>query len=144
MPVIPAEPTGVPVIDALAERIARRDQPRDTTDPRRFEPDRIRARIAEALRPLVPGRNSRGYGTMSHICYAFVEREASTTAQLAAAAGVQRIAAGHALGSLVRAGVLRWANVGTHRYYRLTRFGEDWLLALARCETPPAAPATGQ
>ncbi|RAK67995.1 hypothetical protein DLM85_08105 [Hymenobacter edaphi] len=137
-------PTGVAAIDDLAARIARRDQPREQLDPLRFTPERIRARVAAALPALAPGSNVRGYATMSRMCYAFVEQEEATAAQLAALGGVQRLAAGQALGALVRGGLLRWHYAGPRRRYRLTRFGEDWLLALARCEVPPAPPVAEQ
>ena len=102
----------------------------------------MRARLAAALAPLAPRRNRRGREMLAAMCHAFVEHEALTAAELHAAAGVERIAGGRALGELVRIGLLRWAyEGGRRRRFRLTRYGEDWLLALARCETPPAPPA---
>ena len=135
-------PTGNSAIDGLAERIARRDVPVAERNPHRFEPAWVRARLAAALAPLAPRRNRRGRDMLAAMCHAFVEHEALTAAELGAAAGVERIAGGRALGELVRIGLLSRAyEGGRRRRYRLTRFGEDWLLALARCETPPPPPA---
>ncbi|RTQ47149.1 hypothetical protein EJV47_19825 [Hymenobacter gummosus] len=133
---------GQAAIDRLAERIALRDTPPELRNPHRYEPPWVRARLAGALTTLLPGRNSRGLAIRAAMCHAFVEREALTAAELAAVAGVQRLAAGRALADLGEVGLLRAAyKGGKRRRYRLTRFGEDWLLALARCETPPLAPA---
>jgi DNA-binding transcriptional ArsR family regulator len=141
----PAALTGNAAIDQLAERIARRDTPPELRNPHRFEPPWVRARLAAALAELLPARNSRGLAIRAAMCQGFIEHEALTAAELAAAAGVERIAAGRALADLGAVGLLRSAyEGGKRRRYRLTRFGEDWLLALARCETPPAPPAAAR
>lgn len=43
--------------------------------------------------------------------------------------------------ALVTAGLLSWQRIGPRRVFRLTRWGEDWLLAVGRCEVPPQRPA---
>ena len=127
------------LVGHLAARVARRDQP-PPPDEHTFTPDRVRQRLEDTLAALVPGRNARGRATQAHMCYVFLEREACTAAQLAAGAGVGRVAGSHAHTGLVRAGLLRFAYEGPRRVFRLTRFGEDWLLAVARNEHPPVAP----
>ena len=144
MPTLPADlpaPSAEPLLDELAARIARRDLPPAYADPHRLHPDRIRQRLAQALAPLVPGTNSRGCTTMARMCYAFVAAEALTAADLAAAAGLGRLAGSKAHRQLVRAGLLRGGFEGPVRRYRLTRWGEDWLLAVGRCEAVPERPA---
>ena len=141
MPETPASPPAAPLLEALAARIARRDLPPDAADPRRFEPDHIRQRLDAALAALVPDANSRGRAALVHMCYAYVAAEALTAAQLAGAAGLGRLAGSRAHRRLLAVGLLRGGFEGGLRHYRLSRWGEDWLLALGRCEVPPPRPA---
>lgn len=129
-----------PLLDDLAARIARRDLPPVPAGADPLAPDQVFARLLVMLVPLVPGRNSRGHLTQARMLYRFFAHEAQTAHDLAAAAGVARVAGSHAHTGLVRAGLLRWAYEGPRRVFRLTRWGEDWLLAVGRCEVPPARP----
>jgi predicted transcriptional regulator len=96
--------------------------------------------LRAAVAPLVPGRNQRGRSVQARMLYRFLEHEALTARSLADAANIERVAGGRATAGLVRAGLLRWAYEGPRRVYRLTRWGEDWLLAVGRGEAPPARP----
>ena len=129
--------TTEPLLDGLAERIARRDLPpvRPLINP--FAPEQVMERLLATLRPLVPGRNERGRLSQARMLYRFLEHEGQTAADLARAAGIERVAGSIAHTGLVRAGLLRWAYEGPHRVYRLTRWGEDWLLAVGRAEAVP-------
>ena len=141
MPTNPAPPLTVePILDDFAARIARRDLPPAANDANRFEPAQVLRRIGEALGPLLPGRNGAGRASQARMLYQFLTHEAQTATELARAAGLGRLAGSQNHHGLVGAGLLRWAYEGPRRVYRLTRWGEDWLLAIGRCEVPPARP----
>ncbi|GAB3577284.1 hypothetical protein [Hymenobacter daeguensis] len=133
------DPNAEALLSGLAERIARRDQPA-LTQADSYAPEQVMQRLLVALAPLVPGRNQRGRTVQARMLYRFFAHEALTARNLADAANVERVAGGRATTGLVRAGLLRWAYEGPRRIYRLTRWGEDWLLAIGRCEVPPARP----
>ncbi len=141
MPTPISSPTAEPLLEALAARIAGRDLHPDATAPNRFEPAQVLLRLADALAPLLPGRNHRGRLGQARMLYCFMAHATQTAAQLAAAAGIGRVAGSHAHNGLLRAGLLRGARQGPGNVYRLSRWGEDWLLALGRAEVPPARPA---
>ena len=132
--------TIAPLLDGLAERIARRDAPPVVvyTDPN--DPGQFVERLVAALRPLVPHRNGRGHHSQALMLYRFLAHETQTGYDMAAAAGIERVAGSRAHTALVEAGLLSWQRIGPRRIYRLTRWGEDWLLAVGRCEVPPARP----
>ena len=93
-----------------------------------------------ALEPLVPHSNGRGNDTQARMMTCFLHHETQTAANLAAAASIERVAGSRAHTALVNAGLLTWQRIGPRRQYRLSRWGEDWLLAIGRCEVPPARP----
>jgi hypothetical protein len=136
-----SRPTAEPLLDDFAARVARRDQPPPLTGPNPFEPAQVRQRIASALAPLLPHSNARGRAGQAWMLYAFLQQEALTAGELAGYAGIQRVAGSHAHTALVQAGLLRWAYEGPRRRFRLTRYGEDWLLAVGKGEAVPARPA---
>ena len=136
----PATRTIEPLLDALSERIARRDLPpvvvyADPNDPAQFH-----QRLMAALAPLVPHSNGRGNDTQARMMGCFLRHETQTGADLAASASIERAAGSRAHTALVGAGLLAWTRIGPRRVFRLTRWGEDWLLAVGRCEAPPARP----
>lgn len=137
----PAKRTIEPLLVDLAERIARRDLPPVIvyTDP--YDPEQFVQRLVAALRPLVPHGNERGRAGQARMLYLFMQHETRTAAHLADAAGVERVAGSRAHSGLLRAGLLAWTRIGPRRIFRLTRWGEDWLLAVGRCEVPPVRPA---
>jgi len=126
------------LVEQFAERVARRDVP-PPPDPNRFEAPQVLDRLAWRLQPL--SRYSRLRSTLARICYAFVAEPERSAAALSAAAGVGREAISNAVGILQRGGLLQYQYRNRRRQYRLTRFGEDWLLAIAQDTEPPALPA---
>lgn len=130
-----------PLLDGLAERIARRDLPPADTTANPAAPEQMMRRLMTALKTLVPHRNYRGHLAEARMLYHFMEHETRTAAELAHAAGLERVAGSHAHTGLVRAGLLQWSQQGPRRLYRLSRWGEDWLLAIGRCEAVPERPA---
>ena len=137
---VSATPTVEPLLEALAGRIARRDLPPVVvyTDP--FTPAQTLRRLADALAPLLRS-NVRGCESRARMLYRFLQHETQTTADLGAATGLERVAVSRATTALEQAGLLVWARVGPRHVYRLSRWGEDWLLAVGRCEPPPERPA---
>ena len=136
----PSKRTVEPLLDDLAERIARRDLPPVVvyTDP--YDPAQFHQRLMAALEPLVPHSNGRGNDTQARMMTCFLRYQTQTAADLAAAASIERVAGSRAHTALVNAGLLTWERIGPRRQYRLSRWGEDWLLAVGRCEVPPAPP----
>lgn len=126
------------LVRQLEARIARRDLP-PVPAPDTFTPERTVERLAAHLSALLPARNRRGLLTQARMCYAFLAHETRTPPQLAAAGGVSRVAGSYAHGRLVSCGLLTGSWLNRQRQFRLTRFGEDWLLAVVRNETPPPA-----
>jgi hypothetical protein len=134
----PATPSLEPLLEGLATRIARRDLPPPMADP--FAPGQVLKRLLAALKVLEPTRNRRGRHSQAQMLLQFLKHEAQTAADLARAAGIGRVAGSRAHGGLTETGLLRWAYEGPRRVYRLSRWGEDWLLALGRNEVLPARP----
>ncbi len=136
----PAKRTVEPLLDGLAERIVRRDLPPVViyTDP--YDPGQFHQRLMAALEPLVPHSNGRGNDTQARMMTCFLRHETQTAADLAASASIERVAGSRAHTALVTVGLLAWTRIGPRRVFRLTRWGEDWLLAVGRCEVPPARP----
>jgi|GEM_PF-1248960 len=124
-------------IAQFAERLARRDAP-VPPDPARFEPARVLDRLQRALQLLTQMRLYKGRLTLARMCYAFLEVPELSGAALQQAAGIGDIAGSRARTRLERAGLLQHYYPGSQRRYRLTRFGEDWLLAVAQDTKPPA------
>ena len=133
----PAKRTIEPLLDDLAGRIARRDLPPVViyTDP--YDPGQFHARLMAALEPLVPHSNGRGNDTQARMMTLFLRHETQTGYEMAAAASIGRVAGSRAHTALVTVGLLTWERIGPRRQYRLSRWGEDWLLAIGRCEVPP-------
>ena len=134
----PVVTTVEPLLEDLAARIARRDLPPAAADANRFEPAQVLRRLDGYLAVLLPGRNRLSRASRARMLYQFMQHEAQTARDLARAAGVARVAGSRAHAELVHIGLLRGAYEGPRRVYRLTRWGEDWLLAVGRCEVPPA------
>ena len=122
---------------AFATRVARRDDP-PAPDPARFEAPQVLARLAEALRGRTPVRLAKGRDTLARLCYAFVAAPELSGPALSAAGGVGEIATCRARVRLERAGLLRHFYHEGRRRYALTRYGEDWLLAVVQGTEIPA------
>ena len=136
----PAPRTIEPLLDSLAERIARRDLPPVVIYTNPNDPEQFHQRLMAALEPLVPHSNGRGNYTQARMMGLFLHHETRTGYQLAEAASIERVAGSRAHTALVNAGLLTWTRIGPRRIFRLSRWGEDWLLAIGRCEVPPARP----
>lgn len=129
-----------PLLEDFAARLARRDQPLAYKEPHGFAPGQVQQRIAAALLALLPGTNSQSRSAQARLLYHFISQETATGAELAAVTGRGRAAVARAIHSLLDAGLLRRAFEGPLRRCRLTRYGEDWLLAVSKGEAVPARP----
>jgi DNA-binding transcriptional ArsR family regulator len=132
-------PAPASLVDRFTERVARRDQP-PQPDPHRFEPPQVAARIGRHLRARLGLATDHHLPVLVAVCLALIEQPASATSALAAAAGVRRPAANRAADRLQRAGLAEDYWDGHYHYYRLTRAGEDWLLAVVQDTLPEPAP----
>jgi hypothetical protein len=127
------------LVDRFAERVAQRDQP-PPPDPHRFDPPQVAARIGRHLRVHLALRTDHQLPVLVAVCMALIEHPTCSTAALARAAGVQRPAANRAAARLQRAGMTADYWDAHAHCYRLTRAGEDWLLAVVQDTLPePAA-----
>lgn len=136
----PAKRTIEPLLNGLADRIARRDVPPVVVYSDPNDPEQFHQRLMAALEPLVPHSNGRGNETQARMMALFLRHETCTGYEMADAASIERVAGSRAHTALVNAGLLTWTRIGPRRVFRLTRWGEDWLLAIGRCEVPPARP----
>ena len=129
-------------IAQFAARVAHRDDPAPP-DPQRFEPERVLERLQQALHPLTGVRLYKGRLTLARMCYAFLDGKELSSGALQSVAGIGEVAASRARTRLERAGLLHHYYPGSRRRYRLTRYGEDWLLAVAQDTEIPKPPVAG-
>ena len=120
----------------FAARVATRDDP-PMASPAFFTPEAMRGRIGQALAARLSTLDPRRIRTLGRLGFALTQATWQTNAQLAAATGhtpqaMQRVADG-----LVKIGVIEVFRDKNTRIQRLTRAGEDLLLALMQGAEPP-------
>ncbi|WP_400193591.1 hypothetical protein [Hymenobacter sp. B81] len=126
----------------FAARIAQRDAPPPPPAPDRFEPPQVRARIGRALAARLGDLDPRRLRSLAALCWGLMHGPRFTTAQLAAAAGLHVRTVLADMGWLQELGLAQMQPQSRTQAYWLTRYGEDWLLAVVQ-ETPlPAEPPT--
>jgi DNA-binding transcriptional ArsR family regulator len=140
-PVMPAaEPDSAPLaadealIAAFEQRVLTRDEPKP--DPLRFSAASVQARLRQALRAALGQRDSRRLHTLTLMCYQFLTTPLllSTDPALAAALGLSGSALTRTWRELRESGLVEQLHLGRGRGYRLSREGEDWLLAVVKGE----------
>ena len=126
---------------AFAARVATRDNP---PPPPPLPRDRaaVETRVAASLLRAHDVRNKRLRRTLAGFCYGLLAEPRRTAENLSGELACTRQTAAQAAARLIRLGLLAAQPEGRHRYYALTRAGEDWLLPLVTGETAPRPPAT--
>lgn len=147
----PTEPTASPLLTAdeaavaaFEQRVLTRDVP-PVPPPLRFDAASVQQRLETALRRRLPQqRDPRRVRKLALVCYGFVAQptQHSTDPDLLAALGCSSAGLLDVWAELRTAGLMERFHGGRARYYRLTRAGEDWLLAVVKGEEG-AAPLGG-
>jgi DNA-binding transcriptional ArsR family regulator len=131
-------PPEMALLAAFEQRVLTRDEPR----PRvlAFDAASVQARLAPALRAKLGQREPRRLRRLAVICYSFLATptQRSTDPDLLEALSLSQSGLNRAWRELRDAGLVEGQAAGPQRHYRLTRAGEDWLLAVVKGETPPA------
>lgn len=135
------------LIGQFADRLVRRSQP-PPLPADYFSPPQVQARIGVALAQRGTARNQAGYRTQALLCYAFLERDEWTTAELTVFASKRAThTVSRALARLAVSGLLTWQWRSHSRFWSLTEVGGPWLLkavkgvtAAPEGEEPPAEP----
>ncbi|MBF9219612.1 ArsR/SmtB family transcription factor [Hymenobacter ruricola] len=136
----PAATSETALLAAFERRVLARDEP----VPVPMDAGSLRARIRAGLAGRLPQpgrqRDRRRLRRMAYLCHQFlaVPTLFSTAPELAAALDLSPSGLTRTWRELREAGLVELVPAGTRRCYRLSRAGEDWLLAVVKGETPPA------
>lgn len=120
---------------AFEQRVLTRDVPR--REPVRFDAASVQQRLAVALgQGRARRRDPRRLRKLALLCHSFVAQPAqhSTDPVLMTALACSSAALLDVWAELRAAGLVERYHQGRARYYRLTRAGEDWLLAVVKGE----------
>jgi hypothetical protein len=122
------------LVAAFEQRVLTRDEPR--VEPLRFDAASVQARLARALRPRLGQDDPRRLHALAVLCYGFLAApvQLSTDAALVAALGRSASGLARTWRELRDGGLVERHSVSRQRGYRLTRAGEDWLLAVVKGE----------
>ena len=137
-PVAPLDAPADPAVllAAFEQRVLTRDLP----PPVLFDEASIRQRVQQALRQRLGQRHPHRLHKLTAICYRFLAQPvlASTDPALLAELQCPPDTLATVWRELLDAGLVAYHSSGHQRHYRLERPAEDWLLAVAKGETPPA------
>ncbi len=125
-------PDSEELIAAFAERLRTRDEP----VPLLFDETSVAQRITQALRQRLHQRHRPRLHKLTTVCYRFLAQptQVSTDPALLAALDCPADTLAEVWRELRLAGLVAYQPAGHRRSYRLTRAGEDWLLAVVRGE----------
>ncbi len=116
-------------LEAFARRIATRDDP-PAANPDFMQPEAIMARLGQGLAARTGGRDVRHRRALARLAHALMQTPWLTLRALAGATGLGQPAVVRAANHLRRAGLLETAFADGERTQRLSRRGEDVVLAL--------------
>jgi hypothetical protein len=127
------------LVAAFEQRILTRDEPRVV--PLLFDAASVQQRLRPALRQYLSQRDHRRLHKLALVCYGFVAQptQHSTDPALYEALACSPGALLGVWAELRTAGLVERYHLGRQRHYRLTRQGEDWLLAVVKGEEPNQA-----
>ncbi len=140
-PLSPAEASVVPVsaelaiVTAFEHRVATRDEPK--AEPLLFDAASVQERLRRALRVRLRQRDPRRLRRLASICYHFLAAPTQLSTDPAVALSLSPSALTRTWRELREAGLVELVPAGRQRGYRLTRAGEDWLLAVVKGEADP-------
>lgn len=136
LPTLPVEPsfaTETAVLAAFEQRLLTRDEP-IIPAPLPCDAESVQQRLRRALRLHLKQRDPRRLRTLALICYRFLAApvQLSTAPALVEALGILPGALTQNWRELRESGLVDMLSVGRQRQYRLSRMGEDWLLAVVK------------
>jgi DNA-binding transcriptional ArsR family regulator len=135
-----SEVSGAPISpeEAAATAFEQRVLTRDEAKPAvvRFDRASVLERLRPALRQYLGQDDSRRLRKLAVLCHGFIAQPSqhSTDPALVAELNCSASALAESWGELRAGGLVERYHDGTHRRYRLTRAGEDWLLAVVKGE----------
>lgn len=132
MPTLPADP----LIAAFEQRLLTRDEP----VPLLFDTASVQQRLRRALRARLQQDDPRRLDKLMRLCYDFLAQPAHYSTAHVAEFGCSASALAEAWRELRDADLVAYEMDGHRRRYRLTRAGEDWLLAVVKGEEPATMP----
>ena len=143
-PLPPADASAAPaapetaLVAAFEHRILTRDEPVPPV-PLCFDAASVRARLSQALRTRLAQRDPRRLRALAHICHGFLAAptQLSTDPELADALGLSSSGITRTWQELRESGLIEQVPAGRRRCYRLSRPGEDWLLAVVKGDPQP-------
>lgn len=140
-------PTFLPLPDELAATFARRVAERDVVRPPAppsQTPAAIEGRLQHWLQTTHGVRDSRSRSRLAQLLLLLLAQPEASTAALQQASGLGPRMAAIALLRLAGWGLVAWEQRRHTRYHRLSRAGEDALLAVVTGEPAPHPVATEQ
>ena len=126
---MPENPASESLGAAFAARVAHRDDPRPP-EPLRQTPEAIAGRLDGWLLARHRLRDSRTRHALTQMLLLLLAQPEATTAALQTAAGLGPRSGARSTLRLETLGLTTWTNRARRRYHRLTRGGEDALLAV--------------
>jgi DNA-binding transcriptional ArsR family regulator len=120
---------------AFEQRVLTRDEPRVPAPPP-LDAASVQERLRRALRQRLGQRDPRRQRTLAIICHRFlaVPEQHSTDAWLVETLGLAPVSLTRSWRELRESGLVELVPAGRRRAYRLSRAGEDWLLAVVKGE----------
>ena len=120
---------------AFEQRVLTRDAP-PPPGPPPLDAASVQERLRRALRQRLGQRDPRRQRTLAIICHRFlaVPEQLSTDAELVEALGLAPASLTRTWRELRESGLVELVPAGRRRAYRLSRAGEDWLLAVVKGE----------
>jgi hypothetical protein len=126
-----------PSPETLIANFEQRVRTRDDPAPILFDAASVQQRLRHALRTTYGQREPR-LSKLVILCYDFLAQPAQHSTAHLIAFGCTPSALAEAWRTLRDAHLVAYTYDGNHRSYRLTRAGEDWLLAVVKGEELPA------
>lgn len=122
--------------DALAQRIAARDQP-SPPDPHRHEPAQVAKRLGAAAATRFGFKDPRRARTLGRVLLALIQSPGLSREELGRAIGLHYTTAVDAATLLCDAKLVQTEWDKHFCRYSLSRVGEDWALPIVQDEAPP-------
>lgn len=132
---VPPETAAAALLAAFEQRVLTRDEPK-RPEPLRLDAASVQERLRRALRQRLGQRDPRRQRTLAIICYQFLAEpvQFSTSSTLVDTLGLSPDGLTRTWRELRASGLVEMAHASRRRSYRLSREGEDWMLAAVKGE----------
>lgn len=121
------------LIAQFADRVARRDQP-TAPAPLALDEESVLQRLMAALHTRLRQRDPRRRRRLAQACYALMQQPSQDAPTLQGLLACSEASVPRVMNELRAAGLAERGQRGRQQPYRLTRTGEDWVLAVVRGE----------